>query len=130
MPTVIFYTLLLPDNAVFAVQHAGHTKVDSGRGVVIYSDNKYLHGALAMTMAPNSHLIVSNNDAINPDLKHPSALTEFTPFGTFVKQITVDSNPGGAFGLNVEGLSIGKNTRFAAVDDNQNLLLIWTLKVK
>jgi len=70
-------------------------------------------------------LVVSNNDAINPNPKHSSVLTEFTHEGKFIKEITVDSNPGGAFGLNF--ITSGNKIRFAAVDDNQNLLLIWTL---
>ena len=122
----LLYVASTLDNAVFAVPHAGIRKVDKGRGFLIYADVFHLHGALAMTMTPKGNLIVSNNDAINPDPKHNSALTEFTPRGEFVKQITVDSNPGGAFGLNVD--TSGRFTRFAAVDDNQSLLLIWTLR--
>lgn len=35
------------------------------KGYRIYSDNLHLHGALALTLAPNGNLICSNNDVIN-----------------------------------------------------------------
>ena len=113
------------DNAVFAVPNAGTTKKDEGQGISIFSNEKYLHGPLAMMQAPNGNLVVSNNDAIEPNPKHVSALTEFTPQGKFIKQISVDAKPGGAFGLNAQ--SSDDVSRFAAVDDNENILLIWTL---
>ncbi len=121
----VLYVSSTMDNVIYAVPHAMSTKNDNGRGNEIFSSKKYLHGALAMTMAPNGDLIVSNNDAINPSPKNFSALTEFTPLGKFVKEITVDANAGGAFGLNIE--TNADYNRLAAVDDNQNLLLIWKL---
>jgi hypothetical protein len=77
-----------------------------------------------MVMAPNGHLIVSNNDAINSDPNQPSEIVEFTIEGQFVKQISVDPLQGGAFGLAVA--AFGNTAKFAAVDDNTSLLLIWT----
>lgn len=121
----VLYVSSTMDNTIYSVPDARLTKQDKGRGNEIFSSKKYLHGPLAMTMAPNGDLIVSNNDAINPDPKHFSALTEFTPVGKFIKEITVDSKAGGAFGLNVE--TNADYNRFAAVDDNQNLLFVWTL---
>jgi hypothetical protein len=114
------------DNKVFAVGDAGDTDKDRGRGTVIYSDNVHLHGPLGMTQAPNGHLIVSNNDAVNSDPNHPSEYVEFTKEGEFVKQISVDPAQGGSFGLAVAKL--GDVAKLAAIDDNQNVLLIWTLK--
>ena len=112
------------DNAIFAVSGAGNRTNDSGMGTIVYQDPVHLHGPLAMAMAPNGHLIVSNNDAINPDPNQPSEIVEFTTQGAFVRQISVDQNPGGAFGLNiVASLSAA---RFAFVDDNVNALSIWT----
>ena len=124
----VLYVSSTMDNTVFAITRAGSTKLDNGKGIKIFADNQHLHGTLAMMKAPNGHFVVSNNDAINPDLSHSSALTEFTLQGKFVKEITVDSNPGGAFGLNQE--TSNDITRFSAVDDNQNLLLTWTLPNK
>ena len=92
---------------------------------MIYEDTTHLHGALAMVKAPNGHLLVSNNDAINADPKQPSEIVEFTIEGKFVKQTPVDPNPGGSFGLGV--MTSGDVARFGAVDDNANSILIWTL---
>jgi hypothetical protein len=78
-----------------------------------------------MSAAPLGHLLVSNNDAINPDPNQPSEIVEFTTSGRFVKQLSMDPNQGGSFGLNVQ--TIGFVSQFAAVDDNQNTLNIWTL---
>jgi hypothetical protein len=123
----VLYVASTLDNEVFAVGDAGDTNRDRGRGRVIYSDNAHLHGPLGMIQAPNGHLIVSNNDVVNSDPNQPSELVEFTKGGEFVKQISVDPVQGGSFGLAV-GIS-GNKAQLAAVDDNQNILLIWTLKL-
>ena len=123
----VLYVASTADNAVFAIGDAGGTDKDRGTGILIYRDNVHLHGPLAMIQAPNGHLIVSNNDSalINSDPKHPSELTEFAKDGQFVKQLSVDPAQGGSFGLAVA--TSGGATKLAAVDDNQNILLIWTL---
>jgi hypothetical protein len=121
----VLYVASSDDNAVFAVSNAGFTEKDHGTGRVIYQDNVHLHGPLGMIMAPNGHLVVANNDAINPDPNQPSEIVEFTVGGKFVKEISVDPNFGGAFGLAV--MTKGDTARFAAVDDNVPVLLIWTL---
>jgi len=121
----VLYVASSADNAVFAVSDAGTTHKDQGTGRVIYEDSTHLHGPLGMIMAPNGHLVVANNDAINPDPNQPSEIVEFTIGGRFVKEISVDPNPGGAFGLAV--MTQGDVARFAAVDDNASVLLIWTL---
>jgi predicted RNA methylase len=52
---------------------------------------------------------------------------EFTRQGQFVANFQVDSGAGGgAFGIAVTG-SEGR-LRFAAVDDDQNTLNIWTVR--
>ena len=111
------------DNAIFEVSDAGDRTTDGGKGKIIYQDHIHLHGPLAMAMAPNGHLVVSNNDAVNPDPNQPSEIVEFTVQGKFVRQMSVDQNPGGAFGLNVA--TFGDEARFAFVDDNTNSLAIW-----
>jgi DNA-binding beta-propeller fold protein YncE len=123
----VLYVASSDDNAVFAVSDAGTTHKDQGTGRVIYEDSTHLHGPLGMIMAPNGHLVVANNDAINPDPNQPSEIVEFTIGGRFVKEISVDPNPGGAFGLAV--MTHGDVARFAAVDDNASVLLIWTLSL-
>ena len=115
------------DNAIFEVSDAGDRSQDNGTGKIIYQDATHLHGALAMTMASNGHLLVSNNDAINVDPNQPSEIVEFTTEGKFVREISVDQNTGGSFGLNVSG-SDDDTGRFAFVDDNVNALSIWTFQ--
>lgn len=121
----VLYVASTGDNAVFAVRHAVERTDDGGKGMMIYSDEVHLHGALAMAMAPNGHLLVSNNDTVNSDPKHPSEIVEFTVGGQFVKQLSVDPAQGGSFGLAVR--TTEDITTFAAVDDNAATLLIWTL---
>jgi hypothetical protein len=124
----VLYVASSQDNAVYAVRDAGDRKHDGGVGKLIYQDSTHLHGALGLAMAPNGHLLVTNNDSptINPDPNQPSELVEFTVDGDFVKEISLDPTPGGSFGLAVEKL--GHDTaKLAAVDDSVNLFLIWTL---
>jgi hypothetical protein len=121
----VLYVASSADNAIFAVSNAAFTEKDHGTGRLIYQDNVHLHGPLGMIMAPNGHLVVANNDSINPDPNQPSEIVEFTVGGKFVKEISVDPNFGGSFGLAV--MTKGDTARFAAVDDNVPVLLIWTL---
>jgi hypothetical protein len=123
----VLYVASSQDNAVYAVRDAGDRKHDGGVGKIIYQDPTHLHGALGLAMAPNGHLLVTNNDSptINADPNQPSELVEFTVDGEFVKEISLDPTPGGSFGLAVEPL--GKTAKLAAVDDSVNLFLIWTL---
>jgi len=123
--TDTLYVASTVDNAVFAVARASTRTDDDGKGEVVYRDQTHLHGALGLAAVPNGHLLVSNNDAINPDPNQPSEIVEFTITDRYVKELSVDPNPGGAFGLNVQ--TSGETSRFAAVDDNQNTLDIWTL---
>jgi len=123
--TDTLYVASTLDNEVFAVKDAGKTTSDLGRGTVIYQDQQHLHGALAMCFAPNGHLLVSNSDIINGDPNQPSEIVEFTTSGKFVKELSVDPNQGGAFGLSQQ--QNGATAHFAAVDDNQANISIWTL---
>ncbi len=123
----VLFVASTADNAVYAVPDAGDRNHDGGRGLLIYTDAKHLHGPLGMAQAPNGHLLVSNNDVINSDPNHPSEITEFTVEGEFVGRFRWTLRTGGSFGLAV-GTS-GKTVKFAAVDDATNLFLIWTLKL-
>src|SRR5665213_2405277 len=124
----VLYVASSGDNAVFAVWDAARRQHDNGVGSIIYQDNAHLHGPLGMTLAPNGNLLVSNNDGINSDPNQPSEIVEFTTGGRFVKQLSVEPNQGGAFGLAV--LAKGDKAVFAAVDDNTSTLLIWTLDLE
>ena len=123
----VLYVASTGDNAVFAIWNASGRKSEDGLGTVIYQDNTHLHGALGLAAAPNGHLLVTNNDGINPDPRQPSEIVEFTKEGDFVKEIPVDPAQGGSFGLAVN--SYDDTAIFAAVDDNTNMLIVWTLNL-
>jgi hypothetical protein len=124
----VLYVASTVDNAIFAIFGAGSTRHEGGKGVVIYADNQHLHGPLALVLGPNGDLFTANGDAINPDPANPSELTEFTPQGRFVAQLSVDPATGGAFGI---AFSQPKHdmVQFGAVDDNANPnnITVWTL---
>ncbi|HUE03015.1 MAG TPA: hypothetical protein VMR62_25830 [Bryobacteraceae bacterium] len=122
----ILYVADGDSNAVYGIPNAGNIIADGGMGYRIYMDNLHLHGALAMILAPNGHLICSNNDVVNVVPGQPSELDEFTVDGQFVAQYSVDPSLGGAFGLNIE--VFGGKTIFAAVDDNTSSMDVWTVK--
>jgi hypothetical protein len=121
----LLYVASTVDNSVYAVDHASTRGDSGGKGALVYTDAIHLHGPLSLGKTPLGHLLVSNNDAINPDPNQPSEIVEFTVEGAFVKQLSVDPAQGGSFGLNVS--VEGVTSRFAAVDDNTASLDIWTL---
>jgi len=122
----LLYVASTGDNKIFAIEHARAATKDGGMGRAIYTDDTHLHGPLGLALAPNGHLITANGDAVNPGGEQ-NDLVEFTIGGQFVAQFQVDSGAGGgAFGL-AFGRS-GGEPRFAAVDDVQNTLRIWTLR--
>ncbi len=119
------YVASAGDNAVYAIPDATQVGQNGLKGFRIYSDNLHLHGALALTLAPNGNLICSSNDVVNATPAQPSELVEFTRGGAFVAEYSVDPNQGGSFGLAFGTLN-GKTT-FAAVDDNTSSLEVWTV---
>ncbi len=122
----VLYVASTGDNKVFAIDHARTASKDAGLGRVVYADDVHLHGPLGLALAPNGHLITANGDAVNPGGMQ-NELVEFTVDGKFVAQFQVDPGAaGGAFGL-AFGRSDGE-VRFAAVDDLQNTLDVWTLR--
>jgi hypothetical protein len=121
----ILYVADSADNTIRSISNAGALTQDAGTGTVLYQDNTHLHGVLDLVLAPNGHLLVANSDGSNVDPNQPSEIVEFTTGGEFVTQFSVDPNNGGAFGVNIQ--SVGGATRFAAVDDNQNTLLMSTI---
>jgi len=114
------------DNAIFAIADASITPADAGMGHRIVHDPVHLHGPLGLARAANGDLITSQGDAVNFDPKHPSEIVEFTSRGKFVAQFSIDAAPGSAFGLALESSIDG--FRFAAVDDNLNVLDVWVVK--
>ena len=124
----ILYIASSLDNTVYAVHDAGsRTDAGEGTGAVVIRDPNHLHGPLDLALAPNGHLIVANSDGSNIDPNQPSELAEFTVNGQFVAQHSVDPNNGGAFGVGLRSIGGGAAVRFAAVNDNQNQLIVWTI---
>jgi hypothetical protein len=92
---------------------------------VVFADQTHLHGPLGLTLAPNGNLITANGDAVNAGGKQ-NALVEFTPQGILVAEYQIDAGaPGSAFG--VASISSQGAVRFAATDDNFNILTVWTV---
>lgn len=121
----LLYVASTADNAIYEIHHAGTTTRDQGTGKVLFNDATHLHGPIAMILAPNGDLLVSNNDAINPDPNQTSEIVEFTTTGRFVKQLSVDPSAGGAFGMAIA--TSRTSAQFAAVDDVTGTLMIWTI---
>ncbi|HLY54347.1 MAG TPA: hypothetical protein VKS60_02245, partial [Stellaceae bacterium] len=65
------YVASTDDNAVYAVHRAASREKAANKGALVYSDPMHLHGALAMQLAPNGHLLVTNSDVINSDPNQP-----------------------------------------------------------
>ena len=114
----LLYVASTGDNEIFSIGNAA-TTTDNGMGTVVYNDPAHLHGPLALAMAPNGDLLTSDGDAVNPDPRHNSEIVEFTPSGSFVDELQVDSAVGAAFGIAVS------NGELAAVDDSTNTLRIF-----
>ena len=113
------------DNAIFAIHNATTRSTDAGIGKLVVQDLTHLHGPLGLVLAPDGDLIVANGDAVNTDSNQPSEIVEFTQSGQFVAQFSLDPSVDGPFGIAIA--SENGRIRFAAVDDNDNMVSIWTL---
>jgi hypothetical protein len=108
--------------SIFAIEKAGTSKSDGGKGTLIYADKAHLHGPVGLVRAPDGNFIAANTDAVNADSKQPSELVEFTVAGKFVDQVSVDPSTGAAFGLAL-GVS-NAATVLAVLSDNQSALSV------
>jgi hypothetical protein len=122
----VLYVASTLDNEIFAIRDAKDRTSDAGTGRLVYSDSTHLHGPLGLVLAPNGDLIAANGDGVNPDPNQPSELVEFTPSGHFVGQFSINSSPAAPFGLALS--DAGGVLRLAAVDDDLNMLDIWTFR--
>ena len=127
--TGTLYVASTSDNKIFGVPNAATVGQSKGTGNVVYNDPAHLHGPLGLVLAPNGHLISSQGDAINAssDPAQQSEIVEFTKSGQFVRQFSIDSAAGAAFGI---AINFGDHDRvqFAAVDDAMNSLTVYDLK--
>jgi len=124
----ILYVAAEGDNTIRAIADAEHRTTSAGTGTLIYQDNVHLHGPLGLVLAPNGHLITANADSTNVDPNQPSELVEFTVGGTFIGQYSLNPNNGGAFGVALVRERDGF-IRLGAVDDNENNLTVYNLRV-
>ncbi len=128
--TDTLYVASTGDNEIFAIRDASDTRRDNGTGKVVVNDPTHLHGPLGLALAPNGDLIVANGDAVNADPNHLNEIAEFTPKGKFVGQFQLDSGPAGAaFGIAVS-TGPDRKLHFEAVDDNTNMLEVFTFRFR
>lgn len=120
----VLYVANSEDNSIYTVSTAVQATGPVTPALLI-QDLVHLHGPLDLTILPNGHLVVANSDGSNVDPNQPSELVEYTAEGQFLNQMSLDPNPGGAFGLSTYNIGWG-TFRMAAVDDNTNTLNIWT----
>jgi hypothetical protein len=63
-------------------------------------------------------LVVADNDSINADPNQPSELVEFTILGGFVRQLSIDPNIDGSFGI--AAAEFTEANALAFLDDNNS----------
>ncbi|MDP9173260.1 MAG: hypothetical protein M3O30_05265 [Planctomycetota bacterium] len=119
------YVASTADNAIFSISNAEKRASDAGEGKLVYKDVAHLHGPLGLVLTSDGNLIAANGDAVNTDATHTSELTEFTKSGHFLSQFSIDPAIDAAFGIAIQ--SDEGHIRFAAVNDNNNTVSIWTL---
>jgi len=108
------------DNAIYEIPNAA-TSNTTESATLLFQDPIHLHGPLDLTILPNGHLLVANSDGSNADPNQPSELVEYTAAGSFLAQMPIDPNNGGAFGLATSNIGWG-TFQMAWVDDNANTL--------
>jgi hypothetical protein len=125
----VLYVASEVDSSIYAIPGASSLTSSVGTGVLVGQDMTHLHGPLDMALTPSGHLLIANSDGRNADPNQPSELTEFSANGQFITEYSLDPNNGGAFGLAIHPMGLG-TIRVAAVDDNQNVLNLWTTVVR
>jgi DNA-binding beta-propeller fold protein YncE len=114
------------DNEIFGISNAGARMTDAGKGAVVFADPTNLHGSLGLTLIPNCHRITANGDAVCA-IGTQNELVEFTEQGGLVATYQLDPGAAGA-AFGVTATSSHGSVRFAAVDDDLNAVIVWTLR--
>jgi hypothetical protein len=124
----ILYVAAEGDDAIYKLKGAGHATSDLGKGEVIYDDQTVLHGPLALIFSPNGDLITANADPahFSPSATDPSEIIEITPGGSFVREFSIDPNPGAAFAVDINKTDHHFH-QFVYVDDVVSNCTIWNL---
>ena len=121
----LLYVASTADNEIFAISDPVKRTGTAGTGSVVFADQKHLHGPLGLALGANGNLITANGDGVNAG-GIQNDLVEFTEDGFLVATHQLDSGaPGAAFGI-ATTFHFGA-IRFAAVDDDQNSVTVWTL---
>jgi DNA-binding beta-propeller fold protein YncE len=134
----VLYVAAEGDNAIYKLKGAGTTtKTLIGKGEVVFDDQTVLHGPLGLIFAPNGNLIIANADPAHfpPTATDPSEIIEITRGGTFVREFSIDPNPGSAFAVLVKdqdrrfggGDQDRLSDQFVYVDDFVSNCIIWKL---
>jgi hypothetical protein len=123
----ILYVASELDNEIFALDGAGKTTTDLGKGTVVFSDTAHLRGPLGLILATNGDLITANGDptTVTNTTAGTSEIVEFTRHGNFVRTFSIDSAAGSAFAIDEQ---IRKDfIQFSWVDDAEATLTILRL---
>jgi hypothetical protein len=123
----ILYVASELDNEIFALDGAGKTTTDLGKGTVVFSDTAHLRGPLGLILATNGDLITANADptTVTNTTAGTSEIVEFTRHGNFVRTFSIDSAAGSAFAIDEQ---IRKDfIQFSWVDDAEATLTILRL---
>lgn len=122
----ILYVAAEGDNAIYRLKGAGSATSDLGKGDVVFDDQTILHGPLALLFAPNGNLITANADPAHfpPSATDPSEIIEITPGGTFVREFSIDPNPGAAFAVLIHDKD-HHSRQFVYIDDVVSNCTIW-----
>jgi hypothetical protein len=123
----ILYVASELDNEIFALDGAGKTSTDLGKGTLVFSDTTHLRGPLGLILATNGDLITANADptAVTNTTAGTSEIVEFTKHGNFVRTFSIDSASGSAFAINE--LIRNGSIQFSYVDDAEATLTILRL---
>jgi hypothetical protein len=115
----ILYVASELDNEIFALDNAGKTTTDLGKGTIVFSDTAHLRGPLGLILATNGDLITANADptTVTNTTAGTSEIVEFTRHGNFVRTFSIDSAAGSAFAI----------VQFSYVDDAEATLTILRL---
>jgi len=128
--TDVLYVAAEGDNAIYKLKGAGHATSTLGKGQVVFDDQTVLHGPLGLIFAPNGNLIIANADPTHflPSATDPSEIIEITPSGTFVREFSIDPNPGSAFVVDINKKD-DLFYQFVYVDDFVSNSTIWNLPI-
>jgi len=126
--TDTLYVAAEGDNAIYKLKGAGTTTRNLGKGQVVFDDQTVLHGPLGLIFASNGDLIAANADPAHfpPTAADPSEIIEIKRDGAFVREFSIDPNPGSAFAVLIKDED-RRSEQFVYIDDFVSNCIIWKL---